>query len=280
MVDRYAFLDPWTLALPSGPGAVIAVAGSGGKTTLLLRLLRHYRAEGRTVLHTQTVPHAMPAGMPVHLVTGDPRELGRELEDAGSLVLSGPPLRDGRHGAVDPGQLEQWRRRLSPDVTLVEAHASTGTPLRGDEETPVWPITTHLAFLVGHLGAVGRLWGPAVVSGAATTARDRGGEPRRVTVDDVLAAFDPAGRLVASLPASCAPVPFLTGLGAFRDMDGMFEAVDRLWALPRVKLVCLAELLGDERRDAADRRDLPAGAAALAGERVYALYPAELDDVD
>jgi hypothetical protein len=76
-------------------------------------------------------------------------------------------------------------------------------------------------------------------------------------------------------------VPFLTGFGEYRDMDGMFELVGELCGLPGAKAVCLAELLGNERRDAADRRGLPEESAAtqvLAGERVYAVYPSELDD--
>jgi hypothetical protein len=61
----------------------------------------------------------------------------------------------------------------------------------------------------------------------------------------------------------------------------MFELVGELCALPGAKAVCLAELLGDERRDAADSKGLPEGSPALEflrGERVYAVYPAELDE--
>lgn len=279
MIDRYAFLDPWTLLLPTAPGAVIGVAGTGGKSTLLRRLWRHYRARGDRVLCSQTAWGPPWGDEPVHTPDADPRLLAGELDGKGTLTVAGPHRAGGCDG-IEPRDLEALRGRLSPDVTLVEAHAATGTPLRGDDRAPVWPEPVHLGFLVGSLGAVGRLWGPATVAGAETPTRDAGGEPRRVTVDDVLAAYDVSGPLISTLPASCAPVPFLTGFGAFRDMDGMFALVERLWSVPRVRLVCLAELLGDERRDAADLRDIPAATDALAGERVYALYPAALDETD
>ena len=60
MSDAYRFLDPWTMILPEGDGAVVAAVGSGGKTVLLTRLLEHYRSAGATVLWTQTVDHPAP----------------------------------------------------------------------------------------------------------------------------------------------------------------------------------------------------------------------------
>ena len=51
---RYSFLDPWHAFLPREAGHVVALCGSGGKTSLLMEIARLWAAEGLPVVATTT----------------------------------------------------------------------------------------------------------------------------------------------------------------------------------------------------------------------------------
>jgi hypothetical protein len=171
------------------------------------------------------------------------------------------------------------RETLRPDVILVEAQAPCGTPLRRDASGPRWPTPTHLAFVVAGLDAVGRVEGEAVVAGAGPPARvGEGAEPARVAWPAVR---EHCARILEGVPAGVLPLPFLASLARFADLDAMFALVADLWDEERVRGVLLGELVGDPRRDEADRIAFAAGGEEpphLAGERIYCLYPSGLDD--
>ncbi len=230
------------------------------------------------MLWSQTVPHPAPAGV-AQAPAGTPAKRARALlRSEGALFAGGAQLAEGRWQGLAPDAIEALRADLQPDVVLVEAHAATGTPLRHDGAAAVWPATVHVAFLVANVAATGRIWGPRVIAGAREPSPVTGEELRRVTREDVLHMFVAGDGLLAGKPPAGLVVPFLTGFGSYRDIDGMFAIVSRLWEHPDVKLVCFAELLGDARRDAADLtilQDLQLATPVLEGERVYAVYPAE-----
>ncbi len=285
--DSFRFLDSWTSLLPRQGGAVIALAGSGGCTTLLLRVIEAFiatRAGADTprVLVTQTTAHPVPLLHHDALVEFDgSTSTSSTAWERGPLVwVTGPrlePVSDRRAG-LTPAEITLVSEAFAPDVVVVQAHASCGAPLRQDGVDPVWPFDLRLAILVTPLSVVGRPWNERSVAGARAEF-DANGEPRRVSSPDVL---DAARGLIETVPAGARPLPFFTGFGSFRDLDGMFTLVGSLWDPPRVPVVCLGELLGDERRDAADLAALDASSreGALRGERVYAVYPAELDGED
>jgi hypothetical protein len=265
-VEEFAFLDPWHRILPER--GVVALAGSGGCTTTMLALVQRWRERGQTVMVSQTTAHPVPFFLREALVEPDPAAIRARLEDEGIAVVVGAS--DGvRHGPVEPDALEALRRAVEPDILVVQAQSSSGAVLRTDAESPRWPRSLGLAVLVAQVGAAGDLWT------VATGRPDESDPPRRVEVADLVASLRP---LLESLPDGVRPLPFLTGLGAWRDLDGMFAIVQEFWADPRVWVVALGELIGDERRDAADLRDLPGHVdSPFAGERVYAVYPAALD---
>lgn len=266
-VEEFAFLDPWHRVLPDR--GVVAVAGSGGCTTTLLALVQRWRERGQTVLVSQTTPHPVPFSLREAVVDGDADAIRARLDTAGLAVVVGEPEGE-RHAGIAPALLEELRGEVRPDILVVQAQSSSGQLVRAGGSAPVWPESLGLAVLVAQVGAAGRLWT------AATGEADGSDPPRRVEVADLVASLQP---LLADLPEGVRPLPFLTGLGAWRDVDGMFEIVQQFWSDPRVWVVALGELLGDERRDAADVRDLPAHVEdPFAGERVYAVYPAQLDE--
>ena len=274
--DSFRFLRPWSMLLPPAGSAVVAVSGSGGRTTALLRVLETYRREPVRVLVTQTTAHPVPFVLRDQVCAPTVEAVRAMLDTTGVAWTAGDASE--RAGGLDPEQIDALARGAGAEVVLVEAQASAGAPLRGHAgEEPVWPRRLQLALVVGHLGTVGRPWGPRTVGGVDEIEVDPAGEPRRVTTSDVVGEVR---RAVAAVPSSARPLPFLTGFGAYRDLDGMFALAQELIDLPRVPVICLAELLGDERREAAEARDRPGDPPWADEDRIYAIHPASLDAED
>lgn len=265
-VEEFAFLEPWHRVLPDR--GVVGIAGSGGCTTVLLALVRAWREREVRVLISQTTPHPVPFELQPHVAEARADAVRANLDQAGIAFVAGSQG-PGRQAGLDPDRLESIRQGSGAEILVVQAHDSAGQLVRTLPVEPVWPRRMGLAVLVTQVGAAGRLWA------AATGADDPGPEPRRVEVDDLVDSLKP---VLESLPEGARPLPFLTGLGAWRDLDGMFSIVQRFWDDPRVWVVALGELIGDERRDLADLRGLPAQVDdPFAGGRVYAVYPSALD---
>jgi hypothetical protein len=249
LVEEFRFLRPWTLVLPDAFPCVLAVAGCGAKSTLLERLAGEYEKLGRRVIVTRTAPGPPPAG------------------GEGLTVLP----------QCDPDEcFADLARRHGADVVLVEAQDSCGSLLWPDAPAPRWPSDCDLVLGVMNLQALGRLWSPGLVHLGFD-----GGEERRVQVSDLLECFTRMGVREGRLPNGLAWIPFLSGLGALRDVDAMFDLGQRLWEDFGARLVCFGELIGDPRRDAADRAGIEGSAASgdfLTEDRVYAIYPARLDE--
>ena len=68
---------------------IVAVVGSGGKTTLIKNLAQKYRAEGKTVLVTTTTHMFIEEDT---LLTDDAEVIIRALEERG-MVMAGVPER-------------------------------------------------------------------------------------------------------------------------------------------------------------------------------------------
>ena len=217
MDDRARFVDPWTLLLPDRFPCVLGVAGSGGRTTLLLRLWRHFRDAGASVMWASTFDQAPPFDLLPARCGPDAAAIRVRLESEGQAWVGGDASGDGRYQGLAPQELEALRRTAQPDVLLVDAQDSCGTPLRRDGSAPTWPMHVQIAFLVGSLGAVGRPWGPASVAGIESEEISPEGEPRRVQVEDVLHPFLAPNGLVACVPEGALPLPFFTGLAQLRE---------------------------------------------------------------
>lgn len=266
-VEEFAFLEPWDRVLPDR--GVVALAGSGGCTTALIALAEIFRQRRCRLLVTQTTAHPVPFPLTGAVVVDDAPAVRAQLDETGLAFVAGSQGA-GRVAGLAPSRIEELRSAAGADVVLVQAQESAGQLVRTRPVDPVWPEQLGLAILVAQVGAAGRLWS------AATGEPDPPGEPRRVEVSDLVASLRP---LLAGLPAGARPLPFLTNLASWRDLDGMFRIVQEFWDDPRVWVVVLAELLGDERRDAADLRGLPGHVDdPFADGRIYAVYPAALDE--
>lgn len=129
---------------------IIAVVGSGGKTTLIKKLAAQYRGEGKTVLVTTTTHMFIEDDT---LLTDDAGAIIRALKETG-YVMAGVP--DGiKINALSPETFDAVRPYA--DVVLVEADGSRMLPLKypsGSE--PVIPAGTDVIYVVCGLNAIGQ----------------------------------------------------------------------------------------------------------------------------
>lgn len=158
---------------------IIAVVGSGGKTTYIREQAKLYRKQGKRVLVTTTT-HMYAE--PDTLFTNDSTEIGACLETkgycmAGQRAEETDPSVSGDFGHICAGRSEQVSgektgsrvkiRGLSSDVlaqvakhadiVLVEADGSKGKPVKyPSAHEPVIPVDTDIIVIVMGFFAVGQ----------------------------------------------------------------------------------------------------------------------------
>lgn len=129
---------------------IIAVVGSGGKTTLIKNLASSYRSQGKTVLITTTTHMFIE---PDTLLTDDADLILHALEERGCVMA----------GVAEGEKIKALSRETfeavcaHADVVLVEADGSKGLPLKYPNLTePVIPEKTDEILVVCGLNAIGR----------------------------------------------------------------------------------------------------------------------------
>ena len=147
------------LALGVGKGDVVAVAGAGGKTTLVFRLAAQARAAGLRVLVTTTTHMgALPRDVTGPVVmeadgAGD-AALEEALDREGRATLLGRALRPDKIEGV-PAERVDALARLA-EVVLVEADGARGRSLKVPAaHEPVIPRSTTLLVAVAALDTLG-----------------------------------------------------------------------------------------------------------------------------
>lgn len=132
---------------------IIAVVGSGGKTTRIHALAARYRAEGKRVLVTTTTHMRVE---PDTLLGDDAAAIGARLDRDG-FCMAGRPGPEGKLCALSPETFASAAAKA--DVTLVEADGSRGLPVKcpNDGEPVIPPGTDRIEVVVG-LSALGQPW--------------------------------------------------------------------------------------------------------------------------
>jgi probable selenium-dependent hydroxylase accessory protein YqeC len=151
-------LDP----LGVGRGDVVAVAGAGGKTTLVYQLAAEAHALGLRVLVTTTTHMGGLAGAdigPVLVEADDPEPRGRALADAlareGRATLLGRRVREDKLEGIPPERVDALRSVA--DLVVVEADGARGRSLKVPAaHEPVVPASTTLLVVVAALDVVGK----------------------------------------------------------------------------------------------------------------------------
>ena len=129
---------------------IIAVVGSGGKTTLIKKLAARYRSEGKTVLVTTTTHMFLEEDT---LLTDDADTILQALKETGYAMA----------GLFDRNKIKPLSRETfeavcaCADVVLVEADGSRRLPLKYPNATePVIPEGTDEIIIVCGLNALGQ----------------------------------------------------------------------------------------------------------------------------
>ena len=129
---------------------VIAVVGSGGKTTLVKKLASEYQEQGKTVLITTTTHMYTEEET---LLTDDAEDVIRALNETG-YIMAGVP-----EGEKIKGFSEETYEMICnhADVILVEADGSKHMPLKyPNAHEPVIPDNTDRIIIVCGLKALGQ----------------------------------------------------------------------------------------------------------------------------
>ena len=129
---------------------IIAVVGSGGKTTLIKKLASRYRSEGKTVLITTTTHMFVEEDT---LLTDDADTIIGVLRETG-YAMAGIP--EGEK--IKALSQKTYEKVCSfPDVVLVEADGSKRLPLKyPNASEPVIPENTDEIIVVCGLNAIGQ----------------------------------------------------------------------------------------------------------------------------
>lgn len=157
-------------ALGLGAKEHLALVGAGGKSSLLLSLVRELQGAGKRVLASTTTKmwHREACQVCSVLLTGSTpswrEELRRELGERGFVFLAERRLDSGKVQGVGPELLDTLYREERLDCLVVEADGSAGHPVKAPAaQEPVIPRTaTTVAALMG-LEALGRPAGPETV---------------------------------------------------------------------------------------------------------------------
>ena len=129
---------------------IIAVVGSGGKTTLIRKLAQQYRSQGKSVFVTTSTHMFIEKDT---LLTGDADTILQVLKDKG-YAMAGIP--DGLKFKALPEETYNEVCKYA-DVVLVEADGSKHLPLKYPNDTePVIPDNAQEIILVCGLNALGR----------------------------------------------------------------------------------------------------------------------------
>lgn len=129
---------------------IIAIVGSGGKTTLLKKLAEQYHDEGKTVFVTTTTHMFIEEDT---LLTDDPNAIIHALREKG-FAMAGVP-----DGEKIKALSKETFDAVCPyaDVVLVEADGSKRLPLKyPNASEPVIPENTNEILVVCGLNAIGQ----------------------------------------------------------------------------------------------------------------------------
>ena len=129
---------------------IIAVVGSGGKTTLIKKLAQQYRSQGKTVFVTTTTHMYMEEDT---LLTDDADAIIQELKEKGYAMAG---IRDDIKFRSLPEETYAEVCKHA-DVVLVEADGSKSRPVKYPNSTePVIPENAQEIIVVCGLNALGR----------------------------------------------------------------------------------------------------------------------------
>ncbi|HET7293015.1 MAG TPA: selenium cofactor biosynthesis protein YqeC [Vicinamibacteria bacterium] len=185
-----------------GRGDVVAVAGAGGKTTLLRGLAQEAVASGLRVLLTGTT-HTGPEGVGALVLEAEAPDLRAAVRDAldrdGAATVLGRRVREDKLQGLDPERVAGLRDLA--DLVLVETDGARRRLLKAPaEHEPVVPACATSLVVVASLDALGRPL-DAVAVHRLERVLEASGRPEGSAID----AFVVASALASGYPARRPP---------------------------------------------------------------------------
>lgn len=154
---------PLLSALPVERGAVVSLAGGGGKTRLMYALAGALTRQGRRVVTTTTTRIYPPAGddsPALLLLEGCADALGairRQLDETALATVAHRRNPDGKLAGVPGALVDDWAAAGIAEAIIVEADGSAGRPLKAARDgEPVFPRSSTDCVLVMGIEALGR----------------------------------------------------------------------------------------------------------------------------
>lgn len=216
-------------SLGARAGDVVAVAGAGGKTTLIYKLAAEARATGLRVLVTTTthmgkLHEAATGRFLIESETDLEPAMTAALEDEGLVTLLGRRLRDDKLEGLPPERVDALARRA--DLLLVEADGARSRSLKVPAtHEPVIPRTTTLVVVLAALDVLGQPLTETCVHRVELVAEAAGKRPGERVDERVVAAAlrHPAG-YPSRIPAGVRALAFLNKV----EDERSWEAAERI----------------------------------------------------
>jgi len=226
---------------------VIALSGSGGKTSLMMTLANWYREqEISLILTTTTRTEALP-DIPV-IEPGNPGAESRESDQPLFFLRSGVDSQ-GKWLGLTSEAVDRLGDDHPDRVILVEVDGAGKKALKYYRDgEPVWPARTSLALVVMGLGALGEAAGDAVFRFGRVDFRpqEQLSPETFLTWDHYYSLLADEGGYLDHVPPEVPVVLVLAGMGDLADSIGLFEFMGRAMAHPRIPLALFCETSGQE----------------------------------
>lgn len=201
-------------ALGVKPGDLVALAGGGGKTSLMYALAREARAAGlRTAVATTTKILPPPPNPELTLFLADSPDalLAADYSPAAALRIIGSRLNEaGKVVGVPPEWCDALMTGGNLDLLIVEGDGSRGLPLKapGPDE-PVIPAKTTLFVALVGLGCLGIPLGECAFRAELVAAMTRTALTAPVTPETVSKLLNHPAGLGKGRPRAARAVAFL-----------------------------------------------------------------------
>ena len=243
---NFGFVDPWHRFLPREAGHVIALMGSGGKTSLMLALADFYREISVPVVLTTTTRSEPLSGLENLDLPGLASRDRADLPDA--FFLHRGLLPDGKWAGLSPDEVDGLGGILPDRIVLAEVDGAAKLPLKLHRKgEPVWPGRTSLGIVV---------MGTSAVGSKTEDVLHRFGRLDWPPLDELqpwtvwewnhtLSLLLEPGGYLSRVPADIPCVLALTGMGEQPDSIGLFDFVGRAMGHERLPLALFCDLTSD-----------------------------------
>jgi len=244
---NYFFLKHWHEFLPREAGHVVALMGSGGKTSLMRAMADVLAAENIPVVWTTTTRTEPLEGVPVM----DRAELttAKAMDLPLVFFLREETLPDGKWAGLKPEDVDALDTLMPDHLVLVEVDGAAKLPLKVHrDDEPIWPARTSLAVVVMGVGAVGSKVGEVVhrFGRQASPALEQHKDWTLLEWDHMAALILEDGGYLSKVPDEVPAVLAMMGLAEQDDSIGLFGFAGRAMEDPRLPLVILGELASEE----------------------------------